>query len=112
MSKQAEMRLRGSLTEPLFPFKFRDEDRKAISSHLSNADRKRLARLTDVLNDWANHDLQKAFLIYPDATAARERLNVCRLVAKHAEGLRLALEHFERFDGSTWLVRKLIDENF
>ena len=70
MSTQVKMSLRGRLPEPSFPIKFSDDDMDAIVSHVPGADRKRMMRLADVLNEWANHDLQKAFLIYPDKGVA------------------------------------------
>jgi hypothetical protein len=111
MSAQVKMSLRGRLPEPSFPIKFSDDDMDAIVSHVPGADGKRMMRLADVLNEWANHDLQKAFLIYPDKAIALERLRAIRPIAQHAQGLRLALENFERF-GSSWLIRELISKNF
>jgi hypothetical protein len=111
MSKQLEMRLRGSMAEPPFPFNFCNRDIDAIASHVSGADQSKLMRLGDVLNDWANHDLQKAFSFYLEQTAALERVKAIRRVAEHARGLRLALENFEQF-GSSWLVRKLVSRDF
>ena len=100
---------KGRLAQPTFLVKFTDRDIEAILSHVSVAEPKKLERFGDILNDWAEHDLQKATRIYPDKAIARERLKPIRCVIKHAEGLRDALENFEIFDGNSWLVWKLIE---
>jgi hypothetical protein len=100
---------KGRSTQPTFPLRFTDRDVKAILSHVSVADPKKLERLGDVLEDWAKHDMRRAFSIYPDKVVARDRLKAIRSVIKHAEGLREALENFEKFNGSSWLIWKLIE---
>src|SRR4029079_15089059 len=97
------------LAEPSFPLKFSDRDILAIVSHVGHIEQRKLVRLGDVLNDWANRDLQRAFPIYPDRDVARGQLKAILCVMKHAEGLRGALENFERFDGSSWRVGRLIE---
>ena len=100
---------RKGLAQPTFPVRFTDRDVKAILSHVSVTDPKKLERLGEVLEDWAKHDIQRAFSIYPDKAVARDRLKAIRCVIKRAAGLRDALENFEKFGGSSWLVWRLID---
>ena len=97
------------LALPSFVVKFTDRDIQAILSHISVAEPKKLERLGDILNDWAKHDMRRASRIYPDKAVAREQVKTIRSIIKQAEGLRDALEDFEKFDGSSWLVWKLID---
>jgi hypothetical protein len=109
MSIKTGKKRTGRLALPSFAVKFTDRDVKAILSHVSVVEPKKADRLGDVLRDWAKHDIPTAFRIYPDKAVARERLKAIRCVLKHAQGLRDALENFEKFDGSSWLVQRLID---
>jgi hypothetical protein len=109
MSIKTGKKRTGRLALPSFAVKFTDRDVKAILSHVSVVEPKKADRLGDVLRDWAKHDIPRASSIYPDKTVARNRLKAIRCVLKHAQGLRDALENFEKFGGSSWLVWKLID---
>jgi hypothetical protein len=105
-------KLPARFAQPNFPLKFSDRDVQTIVSHLPIAEDRKLERLGDILNEWANHDLQKAFWVYPDKNVAQIRLKIIRRVISYAEGLRKALEDFEQFDGKHWLVRALIGQEF
>jgi hypothetical protein len=108
MSVKPRTKRKVHLVQPTFPVKFTDRDIEAIVSHISVTPKKS-SQLGDILNDWAKHDLRKAFQIYPDKAIARGQLRAIRSVIKYAEGLRGALENFEKFDGSSWLVWKQIE---
>jgi hypothetical protein len=111
MTKHVGSKLRGSLPEPAISFRFSDRDVEAVISHVEAIHQKKLNRLNDVLNDWATHEMRKAFSVYPSKSFAQKRLKVIRLIAKHAESLRLALEDFEQLDCTDWLVGELVSNN-
>src|SRR6516165_7463787 len=96
-------KLAARFAQPNFPLKFSDRDIQAIVSHVHIAGERKLERLSDVLNEWANYDLQKAFWPIPNKADVQERLQIIGRVITHAVGLRHALEDFERFDGKYWL---------